>query len=80
MEIANLVKKHDFFAIDNLNTWEEKIMYYADKRVDGDNVVSLKKRFKEGNKLKRALCDMFSLGYHVENSIIIDNLIRRLER
>src|SRR3989338_8121322 len=26
-------------------TWEEKIVFYADKRVMGNNIVSLKKRF-----------------------------------
>ena len=49
-EVANLVTKHGFFEIDNLNTWEEKIMYYADKRVDGEKIVSLEKRFREGRK------------------------------
>jgi len=49
-EIAMLVTKHGFFEIDDLNTWEEKIMYYADKRVDGERIVSLDKRFSEGRK------------------------------
>ncbi len=49
-EIAMLVTKHGFFEIDNLNTWEERIMYYADKRVDGEKIVSLDKRFSEGRK------------------------------
>jgi len=49
-EIGNLVLKHDFFKIKELRTWEEKILYYADKRVDHDKVVSLKVRFREGRK------------------------------
>jgi HD superfamily phosphohydrolase YqeK len=49
-KIAMLVTKHGFFEVDNLNTWEEKIMYYADKRVDGESIVSLGKRFSEGRK------------------------------
>ncbi len=49
-ELADLTVKHGFFEIDNLHTWEEKILYYADKRVDGDNIVILKKRFNEGRK------------------------------
>lgn len=49
-EIAHLVTKHGFFEVNNLNTWEEKIMYYADKRVDGVNIVSLDERFSEGRK------------------------------
>lgn len=49
-KIGNLVAKHDFFGVENLNTLEEKISYYADKRIDHDKVVSLKVRFKEGRK------------------------------
>ncbi|MBT3865092.1 HDIG domain-containing protein [Candidatus Peregrinibacteria bacterium] len=49
-KLASLIKKHDFFEVDNLKTWEEKILYYADKRVDGYRMVSLKRRFKKGKK------------------------------
>lgn len=48
--IGKLVMKHGFFEIDNLNSWEEKIIYYADKRVDGEKIVTLDKRFREGRK------------------------------
>lgn len=43
--VAKLVEKHNFFSIDNLKTWEEKILYYADKRVDRDKIVPLNRRF-----------------------------------
>lgn len=56
-KLANLVEKHGFFEIDNLKTWEEKILYYADKRVDHDQVVSLKKRFIEGKKRNASMND-----------------------
>lgn len=49
-ELANLVSKHDFWRIDHLKGWEEKILYYADKRVEADKIVSLKERFKKGVK------------------------------
>jgi hypothetical protein len=49
-KLADLVKKHDFYQIDNLKTWEEKILFYADKRVEHDKIVTLKFRFKEGRK------------------------------
>ena len=49
-KLATLVKKHGFFSIDDLKTWEEKILYYADKRVDHDQIVGLKKRFLEGRR------------------------------
>lgn len=55
--LANLVEKHGFFEIDNLETWEEKILYYADKRVDHDQIVSLKKRFIEGKKRNASMSD-----------------------
>jgi len=49
-KIASLVRKHDFYLIDKLKTLEEKILYYADKRVDFDKIVTLKNRFKTGRK------------------------------
>ncbi len=47
-EIALVVKKHVLGAILNngLKTWEEKIVYYADKRVNGTKIVMLEKRYK----------------------------------
>jgi HD superfamily phosphohydrolase YqeK len=48
--IANLIEKHKFTLISELSTIEEKILYYADKRVNGDQIVSLKERFLEGGK------------------------------
>lgn len=49
-EISVLIEKHAFYAIDNLNNWEEKILYYADKRVNGDEIVDLETRFNESRK------------------------------
>ncbi|RLG68611.1 MAG: hypothetical protein DRO07_03290 [Candidatus Iainarchaeum archaeon] len=45
--VAEIVRKHVLEAILNgeLKTLEEKIVYYADKRVLGSKVVSLKERF-----------------------------------
>lgn len=48
--IANLVYKHDFNLVAKLETLEEKIIYYADKRVNMDKVVSLKKRLQAGKE------------------------------
>ena len=44
--LANLVLKHAIYQVENLKTLEEKVLYYADKRVQNDRVVSLRKRFK----------------------------------
>ncbi|MBI5753907.1 HD domain-containing protein, partial [Candidatus Peregrinibacteria bacterium] len=49
-KLANLIAKHGFFPVWNLKTLEEKILYYADKRVDKDKIVDLKTRFIEGKK------------------------------
>lgn len=48
-EVANLVKKHRFMQIEHgFETWEEKILYYADKRVKHASIVSLRERLEEG--------------------------------
>jgi HD superfamily phosphodiesterase len=47
-EIANLVKMHDFWKVDELKSLEEKILFYADKRVEENRVVDLETRFKNG--------------------------------
>jgi len=44
--IANLVDKHAIYQVENLKTLEEKILYYADKRIKDDRIVSLRRRFK----------------------------------
>ncbi len=49
--LANLIKSHSFENIlKGLTTWEEKILYYADKRVENDQIVSLEHRLEEGKK------------------------------
>ncbi|MFH0819336.1 MAG: HD domain-containing protein [Patescibacteria group bacterium] len=52
LEMARVIKKHRLSAIlrGELKTWEEKIVYYADKRVDHDKFVSIKKRLSQGRK------------------------------
>lgn len=49
-DLAGLTAKHGFFSVWELKTLDEKILYYADKRVDKDKIVSLKIRLKEGKK------------------------------
>lgn len=49
--LANLTRSHRFENILNgLTTWEEKILYYADKRVENDQIVTLEHRLEEGKK------------------------------
>lgn len=52
-ELATVIKKHGYHdqtGENKLNTWEEKIVNYADKRVAHTNIVTLKERFEEGHK------------------------------
>ena len=48
-EVAQLIKKHGLAHLNNPDfvpkTWEEKIVFYADKRCKGNKVVSLEERF-----------------------------------
>ena len=49
-EVAGVIKKHGLMHIDKEEfvpkTWEEKIVFYADKRCSGSKVVSLEERFE----------------------------------
>jgi len=70
-DLANLVAKHDFWRIDHLKGWEEKILYYADKRVEKDKVVSLKKRFEEGRKRNARKKDNNDLRMEIEKKAFL---------
>jgi 5'-deoxynucleotidase YfbR-like HD superfamily hydrolase len=69
--VAGLILKHDFYRIDNLNTWEEKILYYADKRVDHDKIVTLQTRFVEGRKRNNDKDDNFDKIDAIEQKIYL---------
>ncbi|MBI2542408.1 HD domain-containing protein [Candidatus Woesearchaeota archaeon] len=49
-EVAMVIKKHGLAHLDDEGfvpgTWEEKIVFYADKRVKGDKIVSVDERFE----------------------------------
>lgn len=76
-KIANLIAKHEFFAIWKLKTWEEKILYYSDKRVDHDKIVSLEKRFAEGKKRNMLPTDNLDLVAATEAKV--KNLEKNIE-
>jgi uncharacterized protein len=46
-ELGGIVAKHrlSFILEDKLDSWEEKLVYYADKRVRHEKIVSLDERF-----------------------------------
>lgn len=48
IRVATAVRKHllSTIAREGLDTWEEKVVYYADKRVTNDRVVTLEDRYK----------------------------------
>ncbi len=52
--LAETIRKHRYTAIvheqDRPQTWEEKLVYYADKRVMHDTIVPLQTRLEEAHK------------------------------
>jgi HD superfamily phosphohydrolase YqeK len=81
-ELALAVKRHRYAALldekDKPVTWEEKIVYYADKRVMHDRIVPLKERLEEAhrrNAPQRSSADRGRL-----NTERIDAAIFELER
>ncbi|MFA6520826.1 MAG: HD domain-containing protein [Candidatus Gracilibacteria bacterium] len=50
-KIAQVVEKHRYLQIkDGFNTWEEKLLYYSDKRVKHDQIVPLEERLNDGRE------------------------------
>lgn len=49
--IAQVVEKHRYIQIlEGFSSWEEKLVYYADKRTKHDKVVTLSERLEDGRK------------------------------
>ncbi|MBS7655200.1 HD domain-containing protein [Candidatus Bathyarchaeota archaeon] len=79
-EIANIVKKHSLFSVLSENetpvTWEEKIVFYADKRVNEDKIVTLekrinylKKRYGKNKKILKRIKAAEPLIYQIEKEL-----------
>ena len=49
-DVAEIIKRHGLAHLDNPDfipsAWEEKIVFYADKRVKNDRIVSIEERFE----------------------------------
>jgi len=80
--LALTIKKHRYIGIldeeEKPNTWEEKLVYYADKRIMHDNIVSLEERLTEAHKR-----NVFFYDTEAQSKIItakVDPLIYRLEK
>jgi len=78
-ELAEIVRKHRFDFIKNsqiFKHWEEKLLYYADKRVLHDQVVSLKERFDDslqrhyGGLNSASREELIRLNYELEKEIL----------
>ncbi len=80
--LALTIRKHRYTVLldekERPNTWEEKLVYYSDKRVMHDKIVSLEERLTEGHK-RYAL---FSKSNPQRKSIItkVDLLIFKMEK
>ncbi len=78
-KIAEIIRRHCYGCIASKSlrpeTWEQKLVNYADKRVSHSKIVSLKERFEEGHRRNndKGLIFGHSIGY-------IDSLYFRLEK
>lgn len=48
--LARIVEIHSLPDVNKLNSWEEKLIYYADKRCRRDEIVGLKRRLDDFRK------------------------------
>jgi putative nucleotidyltransferase with HDIG domain len=52
-ELADIVRRHKYGSLltrEKPTTWEAKLLYYADKRVAHDQIVSIQERLDEGHR------------------------------
>jgi uncharacterized protein len=79
--LALTIKKHRYVSLldenDRPDTWEEKIVYYADKRVMHDKIVTLKERLDDAHQRNAQLRQM--KGQNNIDTDKVDRLIFELE-
>lgn len=80
--LATTIKRHKYTALldekEKPNTWEEKLVYYADKRVMRDKIVPLKPRLEEAHKRNALLREIGSASKI--DTTKVDSLIVELEQ
>jgi uncharacterized protein len=80
--MALTIKRHRYMAlldeIEKPQSWEEKLLYYADKRVMHDKIVPLKERLAEGHK--RNIFKHDSAARSKINTAKVDPLIFQMEK
>jgi len=79
--LALTIKKHRYVSVldesDRPDTWEEKIVYYADKRVMHERIMSLKERLDDAHQRNAHLRQM--KGQNKIDTDKVDRLIFELE-
>jgi len=77
-KITNLVVKHRFYQVNTgFDSWEEKIVYYADKLVKFDKITTLKARLKD---LKKRYAHRLYDKTRLEHARKTDKKIQLLEK
>jgi uncharacterized protein len=80
--LALTIKRHRYMALldekDRPDSWEEKLLYYADMRVMHDKIMPLKQRLAEGHK--RNIHRHGSAARSKINTAKVDPLIFQLEK
>jgi 5'-deoxynucleotidase YfbR-like HD superfamily hydrolase len=80
--LATTIRRHKYTALldekEKPNTWEEKLVYYADKRVMRDKIVPLKPRLEEAHKRNALLREIRSASEI--DTAKVDSLIFELEQ
>ena len=74
-EVSEVIKKHSLYGIEDERvqpkTVEEKIVFYADKRANGNKIVSLKERFEDIKKrYKVDLIEEFEFAKKIEEELL----------
>ncbi len=80
--LALIIKRHRYMALldekDRPETWEEKLLYYADKRVMHEKIMPLKQRLAEGHERNVHLHG--SAAQSKINTAKVDPLIYEMEK
>lgn len=80
-ELALIVRKHGYQYPEgdmDLNTWEEKLVYYSDKRVKHSDIVPAKERLQDGHERYAAQNKIWGVNEKFQEKV--DNYILELEK
>lgn len=81
--LAKTIRRHRYTSLideeDRPETWEEKIVYYADKRAMHERIVPLAERLEDAHRRSALVCIKTGLDRDVETERKVDALIFKLE-